>query len=320
MRSTLLVITALGCLAFVVYVRTKTIPTTPTLSIAKVDAGTLQPAELAKDSPPCSQLGVAVDDVCLDVVPDKTKELGTVLQYLHSSTIQAFETSPRFGGNRGGFGGGQFGNAGGGFGGSYAEPKQAAKPAPRPRKHSRIPEPDPMDRRHLFHGIKSTKVYDEQWTWLEEMRGITGRGFVYKSNDRQVVGMPVEPTLDQFIDHVIDSDPSNDLAKGERVWDVVELQLVGLVMHSEPVVFDKHLMMNEEGKPLEKRELDKFETESLVNLRAGAERVIAWNAEENCLRVLGAIRAKENCMKCHDVKAGFLLGAFTYRIKEVTVD
>jgi hypothetical protein len=108
-----------------------------------------------------------------------------------------------------------------------------------------------------------------------------------------------------------------DLRNRERVWELVELQLVGLLMHDKPVAYDKHLMRNESVQMPKTRELDTFEMESITNLRAGAERVMAWNDEEKCLQVLGAIRAKESCLKCHDaVKTGQLLGAFTYRIRE----
>lgn len=161
------------------------------------------------------------------------------------------------------------------------------------------------------------KGYDPQWTWLEELSGVTGRGFVYKTDDRTVVGMPVEPNVNSFLNRIVASDPATDLGKDERVWDIVELQLIGLFMNPQPVVYDKHLMMNVNHERPKTRELDNFEQESLKNLRAGAERVIAWDREDNCLRVLGAIRTKDACQKCHDSNIG-LLGAFSYRIRETS--
>jgi hypothetical protein len=65
------------------------------------------------------------------------------------------------------------------------------------------------------------------------------------------------------------------------------------------------------------RTLDLIETESLEKLRAGTERVIAWNQEDHRLQMLGAIRAKDRCLKCHDVPRGELLGAFTFWIEEL---
>jgi hypothetical protein len=310
MRQTWLAIGSIVCLAFVVHLRSAPVPPLP---LAFVETTTSHLAELpVRHMETSAQSAPVGEDLCSGELPDETKELVTVLKQLHTTTIQSFEQSPRFGGNRGGFGGGQFGGAGG-FGGGVIT-QQAKKP---PREHSSIPKPFPVDGRRLHKNHASMKEYDPQWTWLEELSGVTGRGFVYKTDNRTVVGMPVEPDVNSFLNRVIASDPATDLGKDERVWDIAELQLIGLFMNPQPVVYDKHLMMSENHERPKTRALDDFEQESLKNLRAGAERVIAWSREENCLRVLGAIRTKDTCQKCHDANIG-LLGAFSYRIRETT--
>jgi hypothetical protein len=59
------------------------------------------------------------------------------------------------------------------------------------------------------------------------------------------------------------------------------------------------------------RELDAFEQQALPLLRAG--HALVKDEQSGYLRMLGAIRAQETCLKCHDdQKSGDLLGAFTY--------
>jgi len=308
MRWTVLATASLICLVLVVYNRSNSSRPIPPLSIPVVEAPSSPvPARSPVPPPePIPHFGLTTDDVCLGEIPDKTQELATVLHYLHANTIKAFESSPKFGGNRGGFGGEQFGR-----------PPVPIKPPPPPREHPPVPDRNEgRKNRNLFKGIMSTKVYSPQWTWLYELQGITGRGFVYKSDDRQVVGMPEQPDVDQFLEDVISSDPATDLARHERVWEVAEVQLIGTFLHNPPVVFDKHLMINETDETPPTRELNEFEADSLKDLQAGAQRVISWNEAEKSLQVLGAIRTKESCRKCHNATPGQLLGAFSYRIKE----
>lgn len=308
MRWTVLVTASLICLVLVVYARSSSPRPIPPLSIpaARTHSSPTPTKSPVQPDEPTPHFALPADDVCVGEVPDKTQELATVLQYLHANTIKAFESSPKFGGNRGGFGGGQFGR-----------PPVAVIPPPPPREHPLVPDPkEHRERRKLYEGITSSKNYSPRWTWLYELQGITGRGFVYKSDDRHMVGMPVQPNVDQFLDDVVSSDPATDLTPQERVWEVTEVQLIGVFLHSPPVAFDKHLMINETDESPKTRDLNEFEAESLKDLQAGAQRVIAWNEAEKHLQVLGAIRSKKSCQKCHNADPGQLLGAFSYRIKE----
>jgi hypothetical protein len=62
---------------------------------------------------------------------------------------------------------------------------------------------------------------------------------------------------------------------------------------------------------LETRPLDIFEISGVAELRQGKDLYIRH--KDNAIRMLGALRATEQCLKCHgDNKKGDLLGAFSY--------
>jgi hypothetical protein len=97
-------------------------------------------------------------------------------------------------------------------------------------------------------------------------------------------------------------------------WAVRKVELIGLLMHDAPVVY-----LNPEGKlpsmdavkDKGTREMTEFEANALKDLAAGKE-VIAVDAVTNHVRMVGAIRMANSCLKCHEGKRGDLLGAFTY--------
>jgi hypothetical protein len=90
--------------------------------------------------------------------------------------------------------------------------------------------------------------------------------------------------------------------------------LVGLVMHDEPVVYvsDK-LPRMDELKTVAKRPLDDFETAAVRALRDGEAVVI--HDDHATTRMVGAVRAAKQCLTCHETRRGELLGAFTYRFE-----
>jgi hypothetical protein len=61
------------------------------------------------------------------------------------------------------------------------------------------------------------------------------------------------------------------------------------------------------------RPLDDFEAERLPKLRAGEELSTAQGPRR--VRMLGAIRAQADCLRCHGVNQGDLLGAFSYDLR-----
>lgn len=107
----------------------------------------------------------------------------------------------------------------------------------------------------------------------------------------------------------------------ERVWLLTDQQLVSLSTAAGPSVYLKSPQKQQElmkkkpdGASTPKRPLDEFETEALAKLRAGDE--VALRSDDRRMRMLGAIRARKDCLSCHDqAKEGDLLGAFTYTLK-----
>jgi hypothetical protein len=62
----------------------------------------------------------------------------------------------------------------------------------------------------------------------------------------------------------------------------------------------------------ETRPLTKFETRALKSLREGDDLVTEATTEQ--IRMLGSLRASKQCLACHEVKRGELLGAFSYKL------
>jgi internalin A len=111
----------------------------------------------------------------------------------------------------------------------------------------------------------------------------------------------------------------------ERLWILKEMRLIGLVKHKEPAVYlgdGNHAdRQNQQGKDQSKaaadaitpiRKLDSSEASALTELRRGVELVARTTM--NDMRILGAIRAGSDCLACHHVDQGALLGAFTYTL------
>ncbi len=96
-------------------------------------------------------------------------------------------------------------------------------------------------------------------------------------------------------------------------WRVETLDLVGLLLHKEPVAYvSANLPRMDELKTAPTRALDRFETEGLEKLRGGEDLVTA-EASAN-LRMLGSVRSAELCVQCHGGRRGDLLGAFSYTL------
>jgi hypothetical protein len=94
-------------------------------------------------------------------------------------------------------------------------------------------------------------------------------------------------------------------------WLVVRLELVSLLKQKEPAVYvAAELPRMEELKKARTRPLSEFEGQALQALRGGEEVVTA--ATTNHISMLGALRASKQCLECHQVQRGDLLGAFSY--------
>ncbi len=97
-------------------------------------------------------------------------------------------------------------------------------------------------------------------------------------------------------------------------WSVAHLELVGLVVHEKPVVYvTANLPQMDEVQDAPTRPLDFFELDGLDALRKGED--LFYRGVEDKGRMMGSIRAVEQCLKCHGGNRGDLLGAFSYVLR-----
>ena len=63
------------------------------------------------------------------------------------------------------------------------------------------------------------------------------------------------------------------------------------------------------------RPLTELEIKGLEQLRAGED--LHVQAQLNTIRMVGALRARKQCIECHQVERGEVLGAFSYELRRV---
>ncbi len=96
-------------------------------------------------------------------------------------------------------------------------------------------------------------------------------------------------------------------------WLVQRIELVSLLRHEQPVAYvSKHLPRMDELRKAETRPLDGFELTALAGLKKGE--TLVTDASVNRIYLLGAVRAARQCLDCHQVERGTLLGAFSYEL------
>lgn len=98
-----------------------------------------------------------------------------------------------------------------------------------------------------------------------------------------------------------------------KTWRLEKLELISLMRFDKPraYVLD-HLprMDHLSSEDIPTRALTEFESAALADLQTQKDIVIREATDH--LRMLGSLRAGKQCMNCHSVKRGELLGAFTY--------
>lgn len=153
------------------------------------------------------------------------------------------------------------------------------------------------------------------------------RGFGYIASIDKVSGFQshgfsaLPPSLMSADRNSVDPLPSSaeaqvqidpDLSKQETPeWTLNRLELVSLLKFAEPRVYNSDELPRMDAlENAPTRPLTKFEHQAYSKLQAG-EMLIA-RAAPTRVEMVGAIRAAKQCMQCHEVKRGTLLGAFTY--------
>ena len=91
------------------------------------------------------------------------------------------------------------------------------------------------------------------------------------------------------------------------------MELVSLLKHDTPGVYvSRNVPRMEELRDAKVRPLNDFETPSLKKLVDGEDVVVS--ASLNRIQMLGSLRATKECLQCHRVEHGALLGAFSYEL------
>jgi hypothetical protein len=97
-------------------------------------------------------------------------------------------------------------------------------------------------------------------------------------------------------------------------WLIRRLELVSLLKHEKPAVYiSEHLPRMDELKDAETRDLIPFEHRALIGLQAGED--LVSEATGNRVLLMGAVRAAKQCLDCHEIQRGALLGAFSYELQ-----
>jgi hypothetical protein len=109
-------------------------------------------------------------------------------------------------------------------------------------------------------------------------------------------------------------DESKHISYTIDTWRIVRLELVSLLKHETPAVYlSEHLPRMDELSETKTRRLTAYEMQAIESFRAG-EQLMAQTTG-NVIEMVGAIRAAKQCMACHEVPRGTLLGAFTYQLQ-----
>ena len=136
---------------------------------------------------------------------------------------------------------------------------------------------------------------------------VTSFGFVKSKN--QVAGFNAHSIRQMHRIHSFRRKPW--YTKPKEAWVIHRLELVSLLKHKKPRVYvSRNLPSMDELTESETRPLNRFETSSLSDLYAGED--VVTSGSLNRLQMFGSLRATKQCLECHDVERGALLGAFSY--------
>lgn len=119
-----------------------------------------------------------------------------------------------------------------------------------------------------------------------------------------------------FISHAFHA-PATAALKDPQAWTVERLELVSLLKFDEPRVYVlDHLPRMDQlaSNEAPTRELDAFEAAALARLRTDVDVIVEEG--DDAVRMLGSLRAATQCLDCHSVQRGELLGAFSYVLAE----
>jgi hypothetical protein len=178
-----------------------------------------------------------------------------------------------------------------------------------------------------FDGVAADNPPTDQGYWralfvpeksnaVEHLHTASRRDFL----DPDGFGIAIVPplTVTGFVEHGFHYPPINGMVDAKR-WMILRLDLVSLLKFAEPRVYVlDHLprmdQLSSENAPT--RPLDAFESDALAKLRTDEDVIVKSEGTE--YRMLGSLRAAKQCLDCHGVQRGELLGAFSYSLRHET--
>ena len=102
-------------------------------------------------------------------------------------------------------------------------------------------------------------------------------------------------------------------ADPDRRWELTPLELIGLLKYDRPKAYvSEFLPRLEELGEAATRDVDEFEAAALERLRTDEDLVVDEAPER--IRMVGSLRAGKDCLECHSVQRGELIGALSYEI------
>jgi hypothetical protein len=178
-------------------------------------------------------------------------------------------------------------------------------PEPEPYSPSKAPPPLPLalpqTGDHARPSVSALLTMHDGG--LEDFFNSERMGYIKDRN--RVAGF--EPHRFLAVPQVPDKEPATS------PWQVVRLELVSLLKHETPVAYvSEYLPQMDKLKDAATRPLSGFERTALDRLRTAEDLVI--DESPNRIRMLGSLRAGKNCLECHSVQRGELLGAFSYEL------
>jgi hypothetical protein len=181
------------------------------------------------------------------------------------------------------------------------EPPTPAAPAPA----TPVPVSSPADALAIVPAAEALREMHQS----SLLDFVNAKGFGFIKDREQVRGFQAH----QF--HAVP--PLKSPVETER-WRIQSLELVSLLKHEEPVVYlSKHLPRMDELRDAPTRPLISFEKEALAALQKGEN--LRLETAGNRIHMLGSVRALNQCLACHRVQRGDLLGAFSYTLLRESV-
>lgn len=187
---------------------------------------------------------------------------------------------------------------------------QTSVPAPQPE-----PSPEPPRRDTTARDKKLREHHD---TCVDLFGKTAGSGF-----ERMVIIRHEPGSYPASVE--LPSTESQSDTPAKQLWGMTRHELIGLMTPADVGAYPTNTLSHRLEKP-KKRPLDAFEGHALTKLRGGEELVIEETGEGH-LRVVGAVRLKMECMRCHQSEAkkddqavpamqvGYLMGAFSYEFR-----